>query len=200
MARAVQKQTEMNARRTYLRASSRRALGLCVPTVLCLLSCCAATHPQAALAEPRALCATPSPELAALQTRVEAGFLFKHAVTKLGAASLSCSRPDELPAQLSYTFARGGSLEVSVDSRIEYFKETLTTLGLPLPDAVGLLKAEEARVYSPAGCGIHWQTPETHAADDGTKEDVYRGDSCNCQARVKSRDGSAVTLALSSAC
>ena len=72
----------------------------------------------------------------------------------------------------------------------------------PEPVADVLVRAEQA-AFGAAGCGINWKHPETRAAEGnpGTTESVFRGDTCNCQARVRRDAAGRVTgLALRSNC
>jgi hypothetical protein len=67
--------------------------------------------------------------------------------------------------------------------------------------AIALLKSAERYEYGSDGCAIVWRkAAEESAALDGGREAVYRGDSCNCQARITSRHSYAVVLVLKSAC
>ena len=62
-------------------------------------------------------------------------------------------------------------------------------------DAVALLTRVEQASFGTPGCGIDWRQPETRPASDDPKatESIYRGDTCNCQARVRSDAAGHVT-------
>lgn len=104
---------------------------------------------------------------------------------------------------LDYTFRNGGSLRVRHDPRIEYNDLEARFASPPMEDAVALLTRIEQASFGAAGCGIDWRRAETPPAGGDTKvtESIYRGDTCNCQARVR-RDaaGHVVGLVFRSAC
>lgn len=66
-----------------------------------------------------------------------------------------------------------------------------------------ILVRAECTAFGVNGCGINWQQTETLPVrdDTSTTETIFRGDVCNCQARIR-RDnaGHVVGLALRSAC
>lgn len=104
---------------------------------------------------------------------------------------------------VGYRFRDGASLSEKVDPRIEYREQQLRLASPPAGDAVAILTSAERAAYGADGCGIDWQRPERHVADDdgAAIEQIYRGDNCNCQARVRrNAAGQVVALALRSAC
>jgi hypothetical protein len=64
-----------------------------------------------------------------------------------------------------------------------------------------LTDAEQA-AFGADGCGIDWRQPETRPPDaERVTETIYRGDVCNCQARVRSDTaGHVAGLIVRSAC
>jgi hypothetical protein len=115
-----------------------------------------------------------------------------------------CSgRDDAGKLVVDYHFADGGHLHVERDSRIEF---TLyeARLGSARPiDAREILTRAEGAAFGADGCGIDWQRPEARTVPDepGFTETIYRGDTCNCQARARrDRSGQVVALAFRSAC
>ena len=99
-------------------------------------------------------------------------------------------------------FSNDSRLTVAADPKIELFKMTVTTAGIKPAKAIDLLKAQETQAFGPNGCGIKWQAPaeQNQTGDKGSREAVYRGDRCNCQARIKYLGDLVVALTLSSAC
>jgi hypothetical protein len=94
----------------------------------------------------------------------------------------------------------GNRLHVERDERLEA-SVAEATFAVPLAgDPLALLQRAEHASYGVDGCGIDWAHPEQRRDGDAA-EAVYRGTSCNCQARVR-RDGAGVvrSLVLKSTC
>ena len=123
-----------------------------------------------------------------------AGPFYKALLTQAG-KPLSC-RADVTGGKttLTYSFRNHAELRAQVDNAIEANEQRLTTR-MPTAKAITLLKAAEKDAYKPGGCGIAWDKPQS----DG-RETVFRGTSCNCQARVTVHGKYAVMLVLKSAC
>jgi hypothetical protein len=104
--------------------------------------------------------------------------------------------------KISYMFGDKAVLEAQVDPSIEYSKQRLEFRGLSEREAVTLLKEEEVDSYGGSGCGIKWKHPTRQPSKTrpGQVEVLYRGDVCNCQARVVYDGRSVVALVLSSTC
>ncbi|MBU6437522.1 MAG: hypothetical protein KGQ77_08340 [Betaproteobacteria bacterium] len=97
----------------------------------------------------------------------------------------------------------GNQLTARQDDRIE-FTEVRAEFSQPLTrDPVDLLRSTERAQFGARGCGIDWLRPEVESAPSsaGLREQVFRGDVCNCQGRV-SRDlhGDVRALQWRSAC
>jgi hypothetical protein len=143
-----------------------------------------------------------SADLAALQRAVETSPLYTIPAVTLGVAE--CHVRDESGVMaLEYRFKDGGWLHVKRDARIEYTEqEARFTLSLA-EDPVAVLSLAEQKAFGVKGCGIDWQKMETQPARDDTNatETVFRGDVCNCQARIR-RDAAkhVVGLTIRSAC
>jgi hypothetical protein len=101
--------------------------------------------------------------------------------------------------EVAYRFGELGSLRVQRDESIEYF-ELDARLALTRADRPKELLARSARSAFGA-CGIDWTHAETRALDRARVETIFRGETCNCQARIR-HDGAGhvVGLALRSAC
>ena len=140
--------------------------------------------------------------LAALRRSTEMGPLY---AALLAVSPLeSCRVRSELNAStLTYRFAGGGSLRVTRDARIEYTEQEAQFVVPPLQAPAALLLRVERAEFGAAGCGIDWQraeraSPEVNA---GAIDTVFRGDVCNCQARIRrNAAGHVVGLALRSTC
>jgi hypothetical protein len=137
-----------------------------------------------------------------LRRTVEAGPLYAAATATRELASCRMSQePDSLT--LEYTFRDGGWLRVTQQPRIEYMDQEVRLTSPLAEDAVAVLKRAEQAAFDQQGCGIAWQDAEKQAAEDdkSAMETVYRGDVCNCQARVRTdAAGRVVGLLLRSAC
>jgi hypothetical protein len=137
----------------------------------------------------------------AFRRAVEANPVF---VTGATAGVDSCQMAvDAGVISLDYRFRGNGWLRAKHDPRIEYM-DIETRFGIPLAqDPLPILTRAERAAFGDSGCGIDWKAGESHpvADDPGASEIIYRGDSCNCQARVR-RDpaGRIVALILRSAC
>jgi hypothetical protein len=139
---------------------------------------------------------------ATFQRAVESGPLF---AAEGGHAALESCRVavNEGATSLDYRFRGGGSLHASTDPRIESSELAARFSAAPAEDPDAILKRAERASFGDQGCGIDWKEGETREASDekGATDSIYRGDSCNCQARVR-RDGGGkvVALMLRSAC
>lgn len=141
-------------------------------------------------------------EFDALRRSVEGGALQRVAalpgpVTCLGQVDAEGS------IHIDYRFADGAALQVRRQSRIESTDFNLR-FGQPTAGPVrDILRELERTAFGAAGCGLDWQRATTEPAADRSRgtDTVYRGDVCNCQARVRRDDqGRVVVLALRSAC
>lgn len=105
--------------------------------------------------------------------------------------------------QLEYRFKNGGWLTAKRDPRIEYSEQSARIVLPPSVDPVALLDDAEHHAFGAQGCGIDWRHGSVEAAEnaaDGT-DTVFRGNVCNCQARMRRLPQSdMVWLVLRSAC
>jgi hypothetical protein len=103
---------------------------------------------------------------------------------------------------LSFTYRGDARLNAKMDSRIEFTEQSVQLSGVSAKSGVGLLRKAETAAFGAKGCGIAWNAPaETIAGERvGSREAVYRGDTCSCQARVIYEGTSVVGLVLRSAC
>jgi hypothetical protein len=137
-----------------------------------------------------------------LQQHIEAGPFYKKMLQQLGKPQ-SCSVRQEGDAiALSYSFLKDGRLDAQVDAAIESSMLQATLPGLSREKALALLKKGESDSYAKDGCGIDWKKSEDQSMDSpaGAHATVFRGEACNCQARIIYQGDSVVALVLSSAC
>ena len=103
---------------------------------------------------------------------------------------------------LDYTFDAGGQLHVERDASIEFtLQDARFAAPVPLDGREILMRAERA-AFGAKGCDIEWRGEPQPAKDDSRlRETVYRGATCNCQARVRNdAAGRTVGLIFRSAC
>jgi hypothetical protein len=137
-----------------------------------------------------------------LEQHVETGPFYKKMLQQLGKPT-SCSVKQEGDAiALSYVFSKDARLDAQVNAAVESSMLRATFPGLDREKALALLKKGESESYGKDGCGIDWKRPEDQSMDSpaGSRATVFRGDSCNCQARIEYQGDSVVALVLSSAC
>lgn len=103
--------------------------------------------------------------------------------------------------QIDYLFKAGGSLTVKRDMSIEYSEQSAQFALEPSADIIAVLQDAENHAFGPQGCGIDWQHGGKEAAesDAAATDTVFRGNTCNCQARMRRMSGK-VWLVLRSAC
>ncbi|MBL8473265.1 MAG: hypothetical protein KF778_14495 [Rhodocyclaceae bacterium] len=111
-------------------------------------------------------------------------------------------RLDAGALRIEYRFRKGGWLHVEYDARIEYFNREASFTLPPGRNSLEVLAAAERVAFGASGCGIDWQNPESQPSDgQGVTETVFRGDVCNCQARIRRKPGDSATgWMLRSAC
>lgn len=139
--------------------------------------------------------------VASVRQTVERGPLYASLTARSAVASCRIDRQSSEVA-LQYTFGDGGRLDVKHDPRIEYNNQEVRFASPPAEDPVELLKRVEQAAFA-NGCGIDWGQASTQPAsnDPNTTENVYRGDVCNCQGRVRQDAGGRVVgLIFRSAC
>jgi hypothetical protein len=140
--------------------------------------------------------------VAAFRESVESAPLFVATGGRSAVVSCRITMDDDAPS-LEYRFRNGGSLTAAHDDRIEYTEQVARLAAPPSEDAVAILKRAERAAFGAKGCGIDWRHADKEAAGDqpGAVEMVYRGEECNCQARVgRDAGGRVVGLTLRSAC
>lgn len=139
---------------------------------------------------------------ATLRRTVERGPLYAVSAARIGVKA--CRMTQESGAiTLEYTFRDGGSLRVTHQPRIEYTDQDVRFATPLADDPVNVLALVERAAFGEQGCGMNWREPRTQPAEDEprARETIYRGDVCNCQARVRTNAAGRVTgLLFRSAC
>jgi hypothetical protein len=133
---------------------------------------------------------------AALQRTVATGPFY---AAVAGMADLASCRigNDSGAATLEFKFSDGGWMRVTRDARIEYSSQEVRFGSAYTDNPLDVLTRAEQTAFGTDGCGVDWRKSQrSPAADDATAtETIYRGDVCNCQARVRS-DSAGHTLGL----
>ena len=140
--------------------------------------------------------------LAQVRQTVEGGPLFQAVAANTSLTSCRATGEAE-KVIVEYRFADGGALRATRDPSIEYFDQEVRFASPPATNPLDLLTRTERAVFAAEGCGINWKDGQTQpaAATPKETETVYRGDTCNCQARVRhDADGRPVALIFRSAC
>ncbi|HME69418.1 MAG TPA: hypothetical protein VKM54_06065 [Myxococcota bacterium] len=142
------------------------------------------------------------PEAQSLPQRLEAGPFYREMVRRFG-KPLSCKlASSDGNVSVTYGFRGDAVLTGRTNEPIESSEQKIELPRMARTKAIALLKAGEKDSYAPDGCGIDWEQPEEEAdtRDPASRDVIYRGDTCNCQARLKYRKGWVVSLILKSAC
>jgi hypothetical protein len=125
-------------------------------------------------------------DAAALLAATERGPLF---ITLKAASSTQNCRVRFEPGtvEIYLRMTDGSWLRVARDSRIELYEEE-ARLAVPLSEEpTAWLRRAAVAAFGDGACGIDWRASEIEqAADDrSATEHVFRGDVCNCQARLR---------------
>jgi hypothetical protein len=141
-------------------------------------------------------------DVAALLTAVENGPLYA-LLAGSSPAAVSCNATvDDGRIVLEFGFGPAGTLRMTADPRIEYTDQEARLAAPPTEDPVEILKRIERSAF-PEGCGVDWTAPEAQTGRDAViaHEEVFRGTTCNCQARVgETASGRVASLGFRSAC
>jgi hypothetical protein len=137
-----------------------------------------------------------------LLQRVEAGPFYKELLRRKGKPESCEVVLDGDKITLSYAFRGKARLDAEVNPDIEFSRQGMQVRGISERKGLALLKETEKNFVGRNGCGVNWNRPaeELSGEQAGSRELVYRGDVCNCQARVIYEGGSVAALIFSSAC
>jgi hypothetical protein len=183
---------------------------VCCLGLLAFLAACKSAPPMAGV-EGSAACATAgrplgggSLELADdLWRTTRAAPLFNATIAPTGDGVCRVGRVEGSEGKavaIDFTAPNGNHLRVERDERLA---ASVAKADFEVPyagDPVVLLQRAESATYGMNGCGIDWARPEQRRDGDAS-ESLYRGTSCNCEARVRRDAAGAVrSLTLRSAC
>jgi hypothetical protein len=116
----------------------------------------------------------------------------------------SCSAASEAGViTIEYKFRNGAWLRVKRDPRIEYNDQEARFEMPQGENPIAVMKSMELGAFGKDGCGIDWTASEKQPAEDDAQasETIFRGDTCNCQVRIRSNAaGQTVGLRLRSTC
>ncbi len=182
--------------------NSARILG---SLVLCLASALACAQQPAQSCAPIAGQVVPAArqkQLHDFQNSVESGAFYQELVRRRGLPQSCNSGVDGETLSLTYAFRGGAQLEAQSNASIEFSEQRMQVSGLNKQSALNLLKAAEHSLYGEEGCGIQWERPTTEPnPQHPTSHDVvYRGSTCNCQARMLYQRKTIIALAVRGAC
>jgi len=137
-----------------------------------------------------------------LQQTVEAGPFYQKLLQRFGKPETCRAKTEGTSVALSYVFAHDAKLEAKIDSAIEYSEQRVDFNGLDRKAALELLKKGAADAFGDHGCGVEWGKPAEEPVADQPEAhaNVYRGSSCNCQARMIFRGKAVAGLMVSSSC
>lgn len=142
-----------------------------------------------------------SKTLTELRTSAESSPLF-HAA-RAGGAVVSCEATSQSSLlTLSFRFSGENSFTIGRDPQIEYTSQEVAFAQPLTDDASTILKRGEREAFGADGCGIDWSAARTEPSADGVSSDrVFRGDVCQCQARIRTdKGGRVIGLLLRSTC
>jgi hypothetical protein len=136
------------------------------------------------------------------QQRVEDGPIYKELLLRLGEPERCGAKLSGENIALSYAFRNEAHLDASISPGIEYSEQHAQLRGLNEEKALALLQQSEQDSFGQDGCGIDWNRPESESKEEhsSSRAVVFRGASCNCQARILYRGKAVVGLALKSSC
>ena len=138
-----------------------------------------------------------------LRRTIEASPFFTLPATTEGLATCHLHHRANGVLMLEYRFRREGTLTIRRDERIEYMEQE-GRFELPSNEAAEMvLVGAEHAAFGTKGCGVDWHQPHKRLAEDdpAAVDTIYRGDTCNCQARIRrGSDGNVMSLLFRSAC
>jgi len=134
---------------------------------------------------------------------IKAGPFYKELLRRRGKPSTCQLAINGDNLTVTFGFRGGAQLLAKANPAIEYSEQRMDLRGLTRSQALALVKAGEKQAWGAKGCGIRWRSPDEDSPGDqpGSHEVVYRGDNCNCQARlVYEKRNVLAALVLRSAC
>jgi hypothetical protein len=141
-------------------------------------------------------------QVRAFQQALVSGAFYKE-LSRRGGKPLTCEvAMEDGGIKISFAFRGSASLVAQVSAGNESTGQRMEARKIGAKAAMALLRRAEQDAFGQDGCGIVWDKPaeELPGAQPGSREVVYRGDACNCQARLVYAGNSIVALVLRSAC
>lgn len=172
-------------------------LACLAPWALFALGACVGTTTQTSTSSPplsisdcvrvgEAASAQQIADAAALRAATERGPLF--ATLKAASLMQACRvRFEPGAVEIDWRMTDGGWLRLVRDSRIELYEQEVG-LAMPLSaEPTAWLQRAAVAAFGEGACGIDWHASETEqlADDPLVTEQVFRGNACNCQARLR---------------
>jgi hypothetical protein len=192
----------MTRAKRWLAASTGLWLVACSTSPRATQEAARSAAPVCAIAGEGTLSAEARDTVATFERSVESAPFFAASSSRSPVASCRAGI-DAGMASLDYQFADGGWLRAKRNPAIEYSDVEVHFAAPPADDPLAILARAERAAFGEQGCGIDWKEAETTPASEpaGAVDTIYRGDACNCQARVRSdASGRVVGLILRSAC
>jgi len=146
--------------------------------------------------------ATRQKEIRDFQGRIESGAFFKELLRRFRKPERCEIGMEDAGIRLSYVFGENARLDARANPGIEFSEQNMQLQGIKENSAVSLLKQTEKDSFGGDRCGIKWDHPieDSSNGQPRSRDIVYRGDLCNCQARVIHMGNRVVALVFRSAC
>jgi hypothetical protein len=136
-----------------------------------------------------------------LQQHLSGGPFYRAMAARHGKPRSCTVELDGGKTSMLYLFRGGARVSARVDPAVEYSEERADIGRMNSDQAMTLLKEAERYAYRPEGCGMQWTNPEEErSATAGAREVIYRGSTCNCQARLTYTGNYVIALVLRSTC
>lgn len=147
-------------------------------------------------------CHSKSSNVRKLRQHLSASPFFRAMSARYGKAVSCTAKLEGGKISMAYAFQGGARVSAEVDPTVEYAQERADIKGMDPVKAMTLLKDAERYANRPDGCGMEWTNPEEErsATAAGSRDVIYRGSACNCQARLIYQDAFVVALLVRSAC
>ena len=147
-------------------------------------------------------CYAKNPNVQKLRQHLSASPFYRAMSARYGKAVSCTAKLDGGKISMAYAFRSGARVSAEVDPSVEYAQERADIRSMDEAKAMTLLKDAERYANRPDGCGMEWSNPEEErsATAAGSRDVIYRGSACNCQARLIYKDAFVVALIVRSAC
>jgi hypothetical protein len=138
---------------------------------------------------------------ATLLKQLLASPFYRYAAARFGGARMCTPSLETDSAAVTIGFGKRAQLSASVSPSVELSEQRLDTPGLSSERAKILLRQQVEAVYGADACGIDWNNPQMQkSAEPAVTDTLYRGDTCNCQARIRYVKGIVSRVSVRSTC